>query len=109
MIMAITITTVYCWRRRDRTSRTIRVRMPPTVRPNRHARGKLPGRPDWTTKAKQDAVSADVDSVIAQDVADVKAANVTGTPTFFVNGKPLASFGPQPLMNLVKSEVETTS
>ncbi len=58
------------------------------------------------TKARQDAVSADVDSVISQDVADVKAVGVKGTPTFFVNGKPLLSFGTQQLADFVKSEVE---
>lgn len=58
------------------------------------------------TKARQDAVTEEVNAVIAQDVADVKAVGITGTPTFFVNGKPLKSFGRQQLEDLVKSEVE---
>lgn len=59
-------------------------------------------------KARQDAVTEEVNAVIAQDVADVQAVGVTGTPTFFVNGKPLPSFGRQQLEDLVKSEVEAT-
>lgn len=60
------------------------------------------------TKARQDAVTEEVNAVIAQDVADVQAVGVTGTPTFFVNGRPLPSFGRQQLKDLVKSEVEAT-
>ncbi|APH74953.1 DsbA family protein [Aquibium oceanicum] len=60
------------------------------------------------TKARQDAVTEQVNAVIAQDVADVQAVGIRGTPTFFVNGKPLASFGRQQLEALVKSEVEAT-
>lgn len=59
-------------------------------------------------KARQDAASAAVDAVIRQDLADVQAANVTGTPTFFVNGKPLPSFGADELIELVSSEVKGT-
>jgi len=58
------------------------------------------------TKARQDAVTEEVNAVIAQDAADVKVVGITGTPTFFVNGKPLQSFGRQQLEDLVKSEVE---
>jgi protein-disulfide isomerase len=57
-------------------------------------------------KAREHAASADVDGVLKQDVADVKAIKITGTPTFFVNGKPLTSFGPEQLAALVKTEVE---
>ncbi|MBX3532549.1 MAG: thioredoxin domain-containing protein [Rhizobiaceae bacterium] len=60
------------------------------------------------TKAKQDAVTAEVDAVLAQDVADVKAVGIDGTPTFFVNGKPLPSFGMQQLTDFVKREVEAS-
>lgn len=56
--------------------------------------------------ARQDAASAAVDNVLAQDVADVKANNVRQTPTFFVNGKPLPEFSPQGLYNLVASELK---
>ena len=36
----------------------------------------------------------------------MKANNVRQTPTFFVNGTPLAEFGPQQLADLVLGEVE---
>jgi protein-disulfide isomerase len=57
-------------------------------------------------KAKQDAASPEIDKIIQQDMADVKSADVTKTPTFFVNGKPLLSFGKQQLYDMVKEEVE---
>ena len=47
--------------------------------------------------------------IISQDVADVKAVGVRGTPTFFVNGKPLPKFGRQELENMVRMEVEKAS
>ncbi|CCV09425.1 DSBA oxidoreductase (fragment) [Mesorhizobium metallidurans STM 2683] len=50
-------------------------------------------------------MTPEVDAVLAQDVADVKAVGITGTPTFFVNGKPLPSFGRKQLEDLVKAEV----
>jgi protein-disulfide isomerase len=39
--------------------------------------------------------------VIAQDLDDAKALNVTKTPSFFVNGQPLTRFGYEPLKALV--------
>lgn len=36
----------------------------------------------------------------------MKAINLQGTPTFFVNGKPLTEFGPQQLYDLVAAEVK---
>ncbi|HJU06228.1 MAG TPA: thioredoxin domain-containing protein [Nitrospiraceae bacterium] len=56
-------------------------------------------------KARRDAQSQSIASVLEQDIADMKAANVRGTPTFFVNGKPLPSFGAPQLYELVASEV----
>lgn len=57
-------------------------------------------------RARRDANSNEITRVLSQDVADVKANNIRGTPTFFVNGKPLPSFGPQQLYDLVASEVQ---
>jgi len=57
------------------------------------------------TKAREDAKSAAVTAVLEQDTADMKAVDLQGTPTFFVNGKPLPSFGPQQLYDLVAAEV----
>lgn len=56
-------------------------------------------------KAREDAKSPAITAVLEQDMADVEAVNLQGTPTFFVNGKPLPSFGPQQLHDLVAAEV----
>lgn len=48
-----------------------------------------------------DVTSPEIATVIAQDLADAKTLNVTRTPEFFVNGKPLPSFGFEQLKNLV--------
>lgn len=56
-------------------------------------------------KAREEMMSAKIDAVLAQDAADAKAVGVSGTPTFFVNGKPLTEFGAQPLYDLIKSEM----
>lgn len=58
-------------------------------------------------RARKDASSPSIDLALQQDMADVKANNVRQTPTFFVNGKPLASFGAQQLYDLVESEVRS--
>ncbi|MEQ1954932.1 hypothetical protein [Mesorhizobium sp. CN2-181] len=36
----------------------------------------------------------------------MKAINLQGTPTFFVNGKPLTSFGPQQFYDLGAAKVK---
>ena len=56
-------------------------------------------------RARKDAVAAAVDAVLEQDLADVRAIELQATPTFFVNGKPLPSFGPQQLYELVVAEL----
>ncbi|UCD66537.1 MAG: DsbA family protein, partial [Deltaproteobacteria bacterium] len=43
--------------------------------------------------------------LIDQDLADAKTLNVRKTPGFFVNGKPLQTFGSKQLMQLVQSEL----
>jgi protein-disulfide isomerase len=48
-----------------------------------------------------DLMSPDIDSAIKQDLADAKTLNVTMTPEYFVNGKPLPSFGLEQLKGLV--------
>ncbi|MCC6208103.1 MAG: DsbA family protein [Gammaproteobacteria bacterium] len=58
-------------------------------------------------RARADAVTPPVDVVLKQDLADAQAGGVTQTPTFFVHGKPLPSFGARQLLELVKSEVES--
>ncbi|MEK6528232.1 MAG: thioredoxin domain-containing protein [Nitrospirota bacterium] len=43
---------------------------------------------------------------IEQDLADAKTLNVRQTPEFFVNGKPLPSFGYDQLKELVETEIQ---
>jgi protein-disulfide isomerase len=56
-------------------------------------------------RARREAFTPAVDAVLAQDLDDVRTHAVRKTPTFFVNGKPLPSFGPQQLYDLVSEEV----
>lgn len=48
-----------------------------------------------------DLTSPEIASVIAQDLTDARTLNVTMTPEYFVNGKPLPSFGFEQLKGLV--------
>lgn len=56
-------------------------------------------------KLQQDMSSPAVAQVIQQDMADGQMLGATKTPTFFVNGKPLPSFGYEQLADLVSAEV----
>ncbi|MFD2238149.1 DsbA family protein [Aureimonas populi] len=58
-------------------------------------------------RARADMSAPGIDAVLEQDMADVASNDVRQTPTFFVNGKPLPSFGPQQLYDLVRGEVES--
>tara|TARA_R110002020_G_scaffold468251_2_gene692397 strand:+ start:210 stop:887 length:678 start_codon:yes stop_codon:yes gene_type:complete len=60
-------------------------------------------------KARRDAVSDAVNTVLALDVADVQANNIRQTPTFFVNGKPLTDFSPKGLYDQVKTELDAST
>jgi len=57
-------------------------------------------------RAQRESRMPHIVGVLNQDAADIKSFDVKGTPTFFVNGKPLPSFGEDQLRELVKSEVE---
>lgn len=61
----------------------------------------LSGLPLDLRRLQADMDSPEVIQVIAQDVADAKTLNITMTPEFFVNGKPLPSFGYDELKKLV--------
>ncbi len=50
----------------------------------------------------------DITQVVQQDIADAKALKVTQTPEFFVNGKPMPSFGYEQLTALVNDAVAST-
>ncbi|ATP52067.1 TPA: DsbA family protein [Pseudomonas putida] len=56
-------------------------------------------------KARSHMMSPDIIAAIERDTQDAKTLGVKGTPTFFVNGKPLLSFGAQPLYDLIRSEI----
>ena len=59
--------------------------------------------------ALTDAATPAIEAVLQQDVQDLTALNVTMTPTFFVNGRPLPSFGEEQLATLVAQEVAKTN
>lgn len=57
------------------------------------------------TKGLADAASPAIEAVLRQDVQDLTALGVSKTPTFFVNGRSLPSFGEAQLRALVAEEV----
>jgi protein-disulfide isomerase len=57
-------------------------------------------------KIANDMNDPEIVKLIEQDLADAKALNVRKTPEFFVNGKPLPSFGYDQLKALVEAEIK---
>lgn len=57
------------------------------------------------SRALADARTPAIEAVLKQDVEDLTALEVTKTPTFFVNGRALPSFGAEQLTALVQEEV----
>jgi protein-disulfide isomerase len=57
-------------------------------------------------KIQNDMKDPEIAAIIQQDLADAKTLNVRKTPGFFVNGKPLPSFGYKQLQQLVESELK---
>lgn len=57
-------------------------------------------------RAKADASSPAIQAVLQQEVADMKAIALTGTPTFFVNGQRLLSLDPQDLLDRISAAVK---
>ena len=55
-------------------------------------------------KLAQDMKNPALDKLIAQDMADAKVLGASKTPSYFVNGKPLQTFGYEPLKKLIYSE-----
>ncbi|NLM99387.1 MAG: thioredoxin domain-containing protein, partial [Campylobacteraceae bacterium] len=47
-----------------------------------------------------------IEELIEKDIEDAKALGATKTPSFFVNGKPLESFGYEQLVKLIESELK---
>jgi protein-disulfide isomerase len=56
---------------------------------------------------KTDINAPDVAQRIEQELKDAKTLKVTQTPEYFVNGRPLPSFGLEQLQTLVREEVQT--
>ncbi len=56
---------------------------------------------------RTDIASPEIASVIEQDLKDARALKVTKTPEFFVNAKPLPSFGVAQLKKLVDEALAT--
>jgi protein-disulfide isomerase len=52
-------------------------------------------------QVRADMTSPEIARAIAQDLEDAQTLNVTRTPEFFVNGRPLPSFGYEQLKRLV--------
>jgi protein-disulfide isomerase len=57
---------------------------------------------------RADMTSPEIARVIAQDLEDAQTLNVTRTPEFFVNGRPLPSFGYEQLKRLVDDALKET-
>jgi len=56
-------------------------------------------------RLKKDMNDPSIEKVIAQDIADAETLNVRKTPGYFVNGKPLQTFGDRQLLKLVQSAI----
>lgn len=59
-----------------------------------------------TDRVKEDMKSPEIARAIEQDIQDANTLEVTATPEYFVNGRPLPSFGQQQLVQLVREEVD---
>ena len=56
-------------------------------------------------RVRQDMNSSEISDRIRQDMEDARQLQVTKTPGYFVNGKPLIQFGYEQLQNLVEAEI----
>jgi protein-disulfide isomerase len=57
-------------------------------------------------KLREDMKDPAIQKIIEQDFIDAKTLGVRGTPTFFVNGKKLTQFGPDPLRAMIRAELK---
>ena len=57
---------------------------------------------------KADMNAPEIAQRIEQDLADARALNVTKTPEFFVNGRPMPSFGLEQLQTLVRQAMASS-
>ena len=56
-------------------------------------------------RLRRDMELPEMDKIVQQDLADARKLNVKATPEFFVNGKPLPSWGWEQLKTLVQDEL----
>lgn len=56
-------------------------------------------------RAVEDMQRPEIEAALQQDVQDLTSLQVSRTPTFFVNGRSLPSFGPRQLEELVAQEL----
>jgi len=59
-------------------------------------------------RIRKDMSDPAIVKLIEQDLADAKALAVRKTPGFFVNGKPLQTFGSEQLLQLVRTEISAS-
>jgi protein-disulfide isomerase len=57
-------------------------------------------------KAKLDRAQPSIVSVLNADSADVAKVGIEGTPSFFINGKPLIDFSPEGLKSQIEAEIK---
>lgn len=57
-------------------------------------------------KIRDDMKDPAIDEMIEKEVKDLQDLGVRGTPQFFVNGRPLETFGLEPLKELIRSEMD---
>jgi protein-disulfide isomerase len=58
-------------------------------------------------RVRRDMNAADIAARIEKDTADARALNVTKTPEYFVNGRPMPRFGLEELQDLVRDELRS--
>jgi len=56
-------------------------------------------------KARADYADPALDAILERDIAAAETLGVRKTPSFFVNGRPLTTFGYEPLVALVQEEL----
>lgn len=56
-------------------------------------------------KLSEDMKDPKLDEIVRQDLADAKTLGASKTPSYFVNGKPLQTFGLEQLIALIDSEL----
>lgn len=58
-------------------------------------------------KARKDMDDPRIDALLRQDAKDLETLKVNKTPSFFINGKPLAEFGQNGLRAQVENEIKS--